>query len=225
MPAPADRYRYADFLRVAAIVKLRRAALVGPGLAGAADASLDLGPPPSAPRPTRDPHPGRPRQTPYPTLWSPTASTTRARRGRPTSRRTSRATRTVAHPRGHRRNARAWRPAANWTSGRITRGGIADRVLHRLLVVDDDAHRTRSDRPCYGDRVSGRPSDDVPLQRIRTAIELLEIAEDMLRQRLRRTHSEVPPEDIEDLVRSWLERRPGAELGDAPGVPRGIPGR
>jgi hypothetical protein len=117
------------------------------------------------------------------------------------------------------------RPAANWTSGRITRGGIADRVLHCLLVVDDDAHRTRSDRPCYGDRVSGRPSDDVPLQRIRTAIELLEIAEDMLRQRLRRTHSEVPPEDIEDLVRSWLERRPGAELGDAPGVPRGIPGR
>ncbi|MGH7297116.1 MAG: hypothetical protein ACRELB_19415 [Polyangiaceae bacterium] len=54
---------------------------------------------------------------------------------------------------------------------------------------------------------------------MRLALELAELGEAMLRQKLRRTRPELGPEAIEALVVEWRGRRPGAELGDAEGRP------
>lgn len=59
---------------------------------------------------------------------------------------------------------------------------------------------------------------------IAAALELTQMAEDMLRQRLRREHPDIGEREIEREVRAWYERRPGAELGDAAGRPRIITG-
>jgi hypothetical protein len=67
--------------------------------------------------------------------------------------------------------------------------------------------------------------DASPLQRVETALELLDLAEALLRQRLRRTSPQLDGNDIDEAVRRWYDHRPGAELGDAPGSPREIPAR
>jgi len=54
---------------------------------------------------------------------------------------------------------------------------------------------------------------------------LIEFAEAMLRQRLRRDHPGVSEEEIDAMVGSWYAERPGAELGDAKGVPGTWPRR
>jgi len=41
-----------------------------------------------------------------------------------------------------------------------------------------------------------------------------------MRQNLRRAHPDAPAEHIEQLLRKWIGRRPGAEKGDCPGPPR-----
>lgn len=51
------------------------------------------------------------------------------------------------------------------------------------------------------------------------AFELLDFAEALLRQRLRRENPGIGDEEIEERVAEWYSERPGAELGDAPGVP------
>jgi hypothetical protein len=56
-------------------------------------------------------------------------------------------------------------------------------------------------------------------ERLRTALELSELAERMLRQRLRREHPGASAARIEELVARWYETRPGAEHGDAEGRP------
>lgn len=56
--------------------------------------------------------------------------------------------------------------------------------------------------------------------RIRTALELFEVAESMVRQRLRREHPELDDDAIEERVVAWVRHRPGAEDGDAVGTPR-----
>jgi len=56
-------------------------------------------------------------------------------------------------------------------------------------------------------------------ERFRTALELFELGEAMLRQKLRRKYPLASETEIEAQVRQWLERRPGAEHGDGVGRP------
>ena len=58
-----------------------------------------------------------------------------------------------------------------------------------------------------------------PVDRIRVALELTQLAEQMLRQRLRRTRPELDDEAIEREIDAWYMQRPGAEHGDAAGRP------
>jgi len=55
-------------------------------------------------------------------------------------------------------------------------------------------------------------------ENVRTALELLDVAERMLRRRLRREDPHVTEEAIEERVLAWYRQRPGAELGDGQGV-------
>ncbi|HEV7671359.1 MAG TPA: hypothetical protein VGS22_22805 [Thermoanaerobaculia bacterium] len=56
-------------------------------------------------------------------------------------------------------------------------------------------------------------------ERFKTTLELFELGEAMLRQKLRRKHPLAGEAEIEAHVREWLERRPGAEHGDGVGRP------
>ena len=58
-----------------------------------------------------------------------------------------------------------------------------------------------------------------PQARVQVALELTELAERMLRQRLRRTRPGVDDAEIEREVNAWYMRRPGAEHGDGVGQP------
>lgn len=58
---------------------------------------------------------------------------------------------------------------------------------------------------------------------MRAALDLFELAEDMLRQRLRRDRPDATEGEIEDAVAKWRTTRPGAEHGDAPGRRREWP--
>jgi Rv0078B-related antitoxin len=55
--------------------------------------------------------------------------------------------------------------------------------------------------------------------RFRIALELYEVGENMLRQRLRRERPEASMQDIDAAIAVWLQRRSGAEYGDHPGPP------
>ncbi len=59
-----------------------------------------------------------------------------------------------------------------------------------------------------------------PGERIETALQLFDLAVDLLRTRLRREQPELGDAEIEEAVRAWLHRRPGAEDGDSAGRPR-----
>lgn len=62
-------------------------------------------------------------------------------------------------------------------------------------------------------------------ERFKTTLELFELGEAMLRQKLRRKYPLAPEAEIEAHVREWLERRPGAEHGDGVGRPAAWPRR
>ncbi len=51
------------------------------------------------------------------------------------------------------------------------------------------------------------------------AFELADLAERMVRSRLRREHPEWTEDQLEERVLAWLHERPGAEHGDAEGTP------
>ena len=51
------------------------------------------------------------------------------------------------------------------------------------------------------------------------ALELFQVAEEMLRQRLRRERPAATGDEIEERVGVWRTARPGAEDGDSPGRP------
>jgi len=68
------------------------------------------------------------------------------------------------------------------------------------------------------------PSES-PTAKLRMAFELIDIAERMLRQRLRRESPSISDESIEQQVTAWYRRRPGAEFGDGEGVPAVWPRR
>ncbi|MGH3909145.1 MAG: hypothetical protein ACRDTE_33955 [Pseudonocardiaceae bacterium] len=55
--------------------------------------------------------------------------------------------------------------------------------------------------------------------RFRVALELYEVGENMLRQRLRRERPGASAQDIDAAIAAWLQRRSGAEHGDHPGPP------
>jgi hypothetical protein len=55
--------------------------------------------------------------------------------------------------------------------------------------------------------------------RLRAALELHDLGERMLRQRLRREQPQITDRELDDAVRTWLRERPGAEHGDALGPP------
>lgn len=56
-------------------------------------------------------------------------------------------------------------------------------------------------------------------RRLRLALDMYEVGEQMQRQRLRRQHPDLTDAEIEAKVREWRLRRPGAEFGDAVGRP------
>jgi hypothetical protein len=65
--------------------------------------------------------------------------------------------------------------------------------------------------------VSATP--EAAAHRLRLALDLFRTGEEMMRQRLRREHPDLSPEEIERRIVQWLEDRPGAPFGDSPGKP------
>lgn len=55
--------------------------------------------------------------------------------------------------------------------------------------------------------------------RLRTALELFEVGEQLVRSRLRRTHPDWEEHEVEAAVQRWLRDRPDAPYGDHPGGP------
>ncbi|HEY8945781.1 MAG TPA: hypothetical protein VIM73_16040 [Polyangiaceae bacterium] len=66
---------------------------------------------------------------------------------------------------------------------------------------------------------------ETPTEKLRIAFALIDVAERMLRQRLRRESPEMSEQALEDRVAAWYARRPGAELGDGVGVAAAWPRR
>jgi hypothetical protein len=62
--------------------------------------------------------------------------------------------------------------------------------------------------------------DPKVLERMRIALDLYQVAEDIQRQNLRRRNPDATEEEIEQGIREWLAHRPGAEHGDGVGQPR-----
>lgn len=60
-------------------------------------------------------------------------------------------------------------------------------------------------------------SHDSMRDRLLATFELFEAGVDLMRQRLRRQHPDETAEEIERRLNAWLQERPGAEHGDAPG--------
>ncbi|MGH8887483.1 MAG: hypothetical protein ACRDYX_20410 [Egibacteraceae bacterium] len=60
-------------------------------------------------------------------------------------------------------------------------------------------------------------------ERLRIALDLADSGISMMRQNLRRAHPEATAEDIEQLLRDWINHRPGAEWEDCPGPLRRPP--
>jgi Rv0078B-related antitoxin len=61
--------------------------------------------------------------------------------------------------------------------------------------------------------------DAAVARRLRAALDLYQLGEEMQRARLRREQSEASIDEIESAVREWKRRRPGAPHGDAVGRP------
>lgn len=59
--------------------------------------------------------------------------------------------------------------------------------------------------------------------RLRLTLDLFDAGEEMMRATLRRRNPDASAEWIEGELRRWLQERPGAEGGDAQGVPGAWP--
>jgi len=62
-------------------------------------------------------------------------------------------------------------------------------------------------------------------RRLRLALDLFRVGEQLMRQRLRREHPDLSAQEIEHRLANWLRERPGAPFGDYPGVPGAWPRR
>jgi hypothetical protein len=60
-------------------------------------------------------------------------------------------------------------------------------------------------------------------ERLRLALDMFGLGEDLMRQKLRREHPEATTEEVERMLLGWLQTRPGADHGDCVGRPRPIP--
>ena len=58
--------------------------------------------------------------------------------------------------------------------------------------------------------------------RLKTALRLYETGVAMKRAQLRRADPAIGKEELERRLRAWLLTRPGAEHGDAEGLPRAV---
>ena len=72
-------------------------------------------------------------------------------------------------------------------------------------------------RGCY--TRSWMALDESASARLRLALDLFATGEGLTRERLRRLHPDWTVRELEDQVAAWLRMRPGAEAGDAAGVP------
>jgi hypothetical protein len=59
---------------------------------------------------------------------------------------------------------------------------------------------------------------DSAAEHLEDALELADLAERMVRARLRREHPELSDHELDERVLAWLHERPGAESGDADGI-------
>jgi len=53
--------------------------------------------------------------------------------------------------------------------------------------------------------------------RLRTALDMFEFGESMMRERLRRERPHATDDEVARALAAWLRTRPGAEHGDSPG--------
>ncbi len=63
------------------------------------------------------------------------------------------------------------------------------------------------------------PPAQSPAERFQLALDLYDLGERMLRQKLRRQWPAATEAEIDARVGEWLKHRPGAEHGDSDGVP------
>jgi Rv0078B-related antitoxin len=68
-------------------------------------------------------------------------------------------------------------------------------------------------------------SRETPAEKLRITFALIDVAERMLRQRLRRESPEISEQALEERLGAWYARRPGAEFGDGEGIPATWPRR
>jgi Rv0078B-related antitoxin len=66
---------------------------------------------------------------------------------------------------------------------------------------------------------------ETPSEKLRITFALIDVAERMLRQRLRRESPDISEHALEERVGAWYARRPGAEFGDGVGIPAAWPRR
>ncbi len=64
-----------------------------------------------------------------------------------------------------------------------------------------------------------RAMDDDAAARLRVALELHALGEQMQRSRLRRERPQITDAELDDAIRAWLHERPGAKHGDTIGPP------
>jgi hypothetical protein len=62
-------------------------------------------------------------------------------------------------------------------------------------------------------------------RRLQLAFDLFRSGEEMMREKLRREHPDLPAREVEALLVEWLQTRPGAEFGDVAGRPVSWPRR
>ena len=67
--------------------------------------------------------------------------------------------------------------------------------------------------------MSEMADEETLADRLAATFELFEFGVEMMAANLRRRHPDATPDEIERLLENWLAERPGAELGDGPGVP------
>lgn len=60
-------------------------------------------------------------------------------------------------------------------------------------------------------------------RKLRLSLELFEVGEALVRQKIRREHPELDEREVAALVAAWRLERPGAEHGDGPGRPAAWP--
>lgn len=62
-------------------------------------------------------------------------------------------------------------------------------------------------------------SSSSPQERLRVALDLADLGEQMMRARLRREQPDLDDAAVQAAVERWRQERPGALLGDCPGRP------